>query len=245
MEGVVHPGENELRSRIGGDCLSVRLPPTLSLPCWQRICWSRRCQSLSSAVCPCQVLPLYTGLRSQHWILCHCFPHYKCCHLHHCSLWTFLWWSGGAAAVLRSKRLEWSQDRSRAEGCFRVIEWWYSYNIENILCRSRFFENIDVVRQAFGVWGSWGTAQWAVAKTVLVADIYICEYWLDWFWYNMIILVVWIYLSFAVADYYINVGWYWFFHVTEQTFWKFAIRCYITFLKAMTWFNEMKASVKV
>merc|ERR1712110_621527 len=34
--------------------------PSLSLPCCQRICWSRRCQSLSSTVCPCQVLPLYT-----------------------------------------------------------------------------------------------------------------------------------------------------------------------------------------
>ena len=154
MEGVIHPGENELRSRIGGDCLSVRLPPSLSLPCCQRICWSRRCQSLSSAVCPCQVLPLYTGLRSQHWILCHCFPHYKCCHLHHCSLWTFLWWSGGAAAVLRSKRSEWSQDRSRAEGCFRVIEWWYSYNIANILCRSRLFWKYWCCQTS--VWGVMG-----------------------------------------------------------------------------------------
>ena len=181
MEGVIHPGENELRSRIGGDCLSVRLPPTLSLPCWQRICWSRRCQSLSSAVCPCQVLPLYTGLRSQHWILCHCFPHYKCCHLHHCSLWTFLWWSGGAAAVLRSKRLEWSQDRSRAEGCFRVI--WVMIFIQywkHIVSIEIFWKYWCCQTSVWGVMGHWpmGSSQdcaccwylylWILTRLILI-----------------------------------------------------------------------------
>ena len=104
VEGVVHPGEHQLRSRTGHCWLLLLelvhlVSPSLSSLASLYLCSMPITFTLSSRLSPAQVLALYSSLSSSSAL-----PTSK---LIANSLWTFLWLSGGEVAAWRNTRWGW------------------------------------------------------------------------------------------------------------------------------------------
>ena len=123
VEGVVHPGEHQLRTRTGHCWLLLLelvhlVSPSLSSLASLYLCSMPITFTLSSRLSPAQVLALYSSLSSSSAL-----PTSK---LITNSLWTFLWLSGGGVAAWRNTRWGWLLGMSpSAEQHWINFEGWF------------------------------------------------------------------------------------------------------------------------